>query len=162
MLVAIVLTAIGCSGERASKLPASGTDTIRVAPSIDFKDIDGKEWKSRDLAEQTVLIEFWATWCVPCREIAPELHSFHKRTKHRVTLLSLSLDESRGEVEEYQAKHPFPNPVVHAGPNTAKEWGVAQIPALVLVRKGKVVFQWAGKESVLQGLRAIEADLANN
>ncbi len=128
-------------------------------PALKLTSLDGKTWTAAEFRGRTVLVEFWATWCAPCREIAPEIYAFYGRHKNRVTILSVSLDENGGLFKSFTQDHPFPNPVAHGGPRLAKPWGITQMPALVLVRDGRVLSKWQGKDAVRDALTSLGREL---
>ena len=83
---------------------------------------------------KTVLVDFWATWCGPCRMIAPVLEEVAKE-RPDVTVCKVDVDEER---------------------ELALEYGVSSIPTLVVFRDGKVVNQSIGampKERILAMLQ---------
>ena len=83
---------------------------------------------------KTVLVDFWATWCVPCRMIAPVLEEVAKE-RPDVTVCKVDVDEER---------------------ELALEYGVSSIPTLLVFRDGKVVNQSIGampKERILAMLQ---------
>ena len=53
----------------------------KPAPDFSLKDVDGKEVRLSDFAGKPVLINFWATWCPPCREEMPEINKFYGKYK---------------------------------------------------------------------------------
>lgn len=83
---------------------------------------------------KTVLVDFWATWCGPCRMIAPVLEEVAKE-RPDVTVCKVDVDEER---------------------ELALEYGVSSIPTLLVFRDGKVVNQSVGampKERILAMLQ---------
>ena len=83
---------------------------------------------------KTVLVDFWATWCGPCRMIAPVLEEVAKE-RPDVTICKVDVDEER---------------------ELALEYGVSSIPTLLVFRDGKVVNQSVGampKERILAMLQ---------
>ena len=70
-----------------------------------------------------VLVEFWATWCGPCRSISPIIEDLAKEFDGRVKVSKLNVDES---------------------PSTTSQYGVRGIPTLILFKGGKIVDQIVG------------------
>ena len=90
-------------------------DTINVTDA---------EFKSQVLdSVQPVLVDFWATWCVPCKAIAPTLEELATVYKGKVTVAKLDVDENQA---------------------TAMQYGIRSIPTLLMFKGGKVVDQLAG------------------
>ena len=90
-------------------------DTINVTDA---------EFKSQVLeSQQPVLVDFWATWCVPCKAIAPTLEELATVYKGKVTVAKLDVDENQA---------------------TAMQYGIRSIPTLLMFKGGKVVDQLAG------------------
>ena len=73
-----------------------------------------------------VLVDFWATWCGPCKMIAPVLEELAPVYAGRLTITKLDVD---------------------ANPNTASKFGIRSIPTLLIFKEGKVVDQIVGYQS---------------
>jgi len=82
---------------------------------------------AREVLESSipVLVDFWATWCAPCRAIAPIVEQIAAENPGRLKVVKLDVDES-GE--------------------TSVRYGVMNIPTLLLFKGGKVVERWIGAQ----------------
>ena len=119
------------------------------------------------LSEQrgrVVLVDFWETWCHPCREAMPVLDRLAAEYAGEVELLSVCSDGTRRPVEARRLVDrlaPRAQLVADSGA-TADRWGVGTIPHLVLIgRDGSVVSvhrRYAGPEALERDLRAAIAD----
>lgn len=133
-LILICLAALaGC--EKATPPPPEG-----AAPDFALKDIDGNKVRLSDYKGKVVLLEFWATWCPPCKLAIPDLNDLHEKyTGEDFALLSISVDDSldtlKSFVEEYEVKFP----VLVNDEHVERLYGVINIPATFIIdREGKI------------------------
>lgn len=78
----------------------------RMAPAFAVKTLDGKRVSLDDLAGKVVLIDFWATWCGPCREALPHVQRIAKEFEGKpFVVLSVSLDSDEGRWTDFVASH---------------------------------------------------------
>ena len=90
----------------------------------DIVNIEDKQFKKEVLeAAQPVLVDFWATWCAPCRAIAPVLEELSGTYKGKVKFAKVNIDDNQ---------------------QTPQQYGVRSIPTLLLFKGGKVVEQIVG------------------
>ncbi|MBM7583891.1 thiol-disulfide isomerase/thioredoxin [Bacillus pakistanensis] len=78
------------TSEVMDRLP--GPKIGSIAPAFSLESVEGKEVKLTDLVGKTVILNFWATWCPPCKEEMPELQSFYEKNKDEVEILAINLD----------------------------------------------------------------------
>lgn len=120
----------------------------RPLPSFELTDTAGAKWNGKALADKVVLIDWWATWCVPCKEMMPVLDKVQEKFRAEgLVLLSVSIDEKKSDFERFVAKRKFSNPVSWDDRQAWAGFGVRAIPALFLVDHGQIVGQWRGKQT---------------
>ncbi|MES1147145.1 MAG: TlpA disulfide reductase family protein, partial [bacterium] len=86
------------------------TDDARARNQFALKDLDGKTWNLADLKGKVVMVNFWATWCPPCRKEMPDMQSLYDQFKDQgFVILSIS-DETEDKVKPFieKAKYNFP------------------------------------------------------
>ena len=77
--------------------PGWAQDPLRTAPPFSVKTFEGKVVKLADLRGRPVVLDFWATWCRPCRASMPHLDAVQKRFgEERLVVIGLSVDEDGG------------------------------------------------------------------
>ena len=78
----------------------------RMAPPFSIKTIDNREVSLDDLAGKVVLIDFWATWCGPCREALPHVRAISKKFAGQpLVVMSISLDTDDGKWRDFVTKN---------------------------------------------------------
>ena len=106
------------------------------APDFSLQSLDGKTHKLSDSRGKVVLIDFWATWCPPCRMSTPALGRLHKKMAGKdFTILSVSVDDGAKAVKNYLAKEKPEYLVLMADDSVQAAYGVRAIPTFVLVDK---------------------------
>jgi peroxiredoxin len=104
----------------------------RMAPAFAVTTTDGQRVSMDDLAGKVVLIDFWATWCEPCREALPHMREIAKKFQGQpLVVLSVSLDSNEQKWRDFIAKYEMTWPQCRDGGFTgpiAKMFGVEAIP----------------------------------
>lgn len=75
------------------------------APNFQLEDLDGNMQNLTDYKGQVVVVNFFATWCGPCVDEAPELEAFEQEYGDEVKLLIIDLGETRDRVKKFAEKH---------------------------------------------------------
>ncbi|MDQ2711128.1 MAG: TlpA family protein disulfide reductase [Acidobacteriota bacterium] len=79
----------------------------KTAPDLALTDMQGKTIKLSELKGRTVLLDFWATWCGPCRADGPSLDKLHQKYGgNNLTIIGVSVDEDRTVVQKFLGEHP--------------------------------------------------------
>jgi peroxiredoxin/YHS domain-containing protein len=142
------------------------TGLPRPVPAFALTDLSGKPISPAALAGQVVLLDFWATWCAPCRKSMPELQALHDRYRDRgFTVVGVSIDEDGpAKVKKYVRAKKITYPIaLDSGKDPAWEaFKVKAVPAAFLIdRQGQLVAQWTGAAATRAELeRALEKLLA--
>ncbi len=118
-------------------------DKARQNADFTLTDLKGKPWTLKDLRGKVVLVNFWATWCPPCRKEMPDLDTLYRRLGPRGLVILAISDEEAGKVEPFLAEHPVSYPVLlDPGRNVNGLFRVEGIPkSFVYDREGKLVAQ---------------------
>ena len=103
-------------------------------PQLPMQDQDGKLWQLSQLRGRAVLLNFWATWCEPCRAEMPSLQRLAAREAERLTVIAINLKESSEAIARFVQTTGLQLPVVRdAQGDTAKAWGIRIYPSTVLI-----------------------------
>jgi peroxiredoxin len=104
----------------------------RMAPPFAITTTDGQRVSMDDLAGKVVLIDFWATWCAPCREALPHMREIANKFQGQpLVVLSVSLDKDEQKWKDFIGKNEMTWPQYRDGGFTgpiAKMFGVEAIP----------------------------------
>ena len=129
-----------------SQAPAVNTDE-QTAPEFSLIDTRGKKISLSDFRGKVVIIDFWATWCPPCRRGIPDLISLKKEYKNKVVIIGISLDvQTKKDVVPFMKKMGINYPVVYATNGVVRAYGnIDAIPtSFVISKDGKIVNHHVG------------------
>lgn len=124
-LVALVVLWVGIGWVRAPALP-------RAAPDFDLADLDGGRHTLAELRGQTVVLNFWATWCGPCRMEVPGLAAF-ARSHPDIPVLGIAVDGEPEALRKAAAELGMDYLVLRADDATREAYGVSTLPTTVIV-----------------------------
>lgn len=126
---------------------AAGQVQRRLAPDFTLPQLDGKPLTLSSYRGKVVLLDFWATWCVPCREEIP--HFVELQDKYRdqaLQIVGISMDDSVDPVRPFAQHFHMNYPVVMGNAKIGDEYGgVLGLPiAFLLDREGRIVKKHIG------------------
>lgn len=103
------------------------------------KAVHGKVPTAADLKGKVLLIDFWATWCGPCRAVIPELNEWKKKFAKDLVVVGVS-DETTGTVKEFMESTPMEyNVTIDPDKTMSKRVGVKGIPHVLVISKDGIV-----------------------
>ncbi len=149
-LLAVVAVLVLTSGVALALADLSG----RTAPDFVLKSTDGKNLRLSELRGQVVMINFWASWCGPCRDEMPFLDELYVRYREAgFTVLGVNMDDSAAAAKKMAKRLGVTFPVMHDVQQAVSQlYDVDAMPATVLVdRDGQV-------RAVHRGFRAGTAE----
>ena len=128
--------------------PAAATVTPQTpAPDFTLKSADGRNLRLQEQRGQVVLVNFWATWCGPCRQEMPHLNRLYDKYRGSgFTLLAVNIDDDPRTAINTAAKMGLRFPVLlDTDKAVSKRYDLGSMPATVLIdRDGKVRFVHRG------------------
>lgn len=154
--LAIAVAVPGCgrpAGDRPTGDPAeTGAPGIKTpsnqAPNFTLRDLDGHEVRLSDSAGKLRLIDFWATWCAPCREEIPGFKELYSKYADKgLAIIAISMDEEGAKVvRPFVEKERIPYTNLIGNDEVAQSFGgVLGLPTAFLVDKdGKILASWVG------------------
>jgi peroxiredoxin len=128
---------------RAAMVRLEADDRKRESLDFSLKDLTGKTWASGELRGKVVLVNFWATWCPPCRKEMPDLETLYERLGPKgLVVLGIS-DEEAAKVEPFIRERKVTFPVLlDPGRKVSEMFMVDSLPkSFVYDRQGKLVTQ---------------------
>ena len=139
-------------------LAAAQPRSIVTAPDFSLTTIDGKQLRLSDHKGEVILLDFWATWCAPCKTEIPRFVAFQNSyAKRGFQVIGLSMDDSPAPVRKFYAQLKMNYPVAVGTPKIAENYGgILGLPVTFLIgRDGRVIKKYGGEAN----LDEIEADL---
>ena len=131
--------------EAKERRKALGLEIGQIAPEIIMKSPDGNTYKLSDLKDQIVLLDFWASWCRPCRAENPNVVQLYEQyNKEGFTVFSVSLDQKlelwEAAIEKDRLIWPYHVSDLNGWySSAAKQYGVESIPSTFLLDKGNKI-----------------------
>ncbi len=109
-------------------------------PDFTFKTIDGRDLRISELRGKVVLVNFWATWCPPCKEEMPIFEREYKRCKDKgFEVLAVNMDSSEFSLEKFLKENRYSFTIVRPSGDLEKELKLMGFPTSYLLDKdGKV------------------------
>src|SRR5437899_1610811 len=134
------------------KTTTSANQNFSSAPDVQFTRLDGSLMRLRDLKGRVVLLNFWATWCIPCRSEIPSLSAMQKDLEARgLSIVGVSYDDTADLVQQFQKDIPQSYQVVLGGREVGADLPAAPLPTTYIIdREGRIREKIIGERSRAQ------------
>lgn len=136
-----------------------GLEVGQLAPDFVLQFADGRETRLSDWQGQPVVLNFWASWCAPCKEEMPEFVAAHRRYQDDgLVVVGVNAQETTAQAAEFVRRFDMDFPVALDSRGDVQQlYNVRGLPTTVFIdRAGRIVNRWAG----LLDQRTLEAQLA--
>ena len=145
-LLALLIWKVAQGSQNEAKIGKSAPDftlgRLDRAGSLQLSSLRGK----------VVVLNFWASWCQPCKLEAPDLAASAKKWSGRVVVLGVDVNDPKGDARGFMRKYGITYPIVHDNKNvTSPKYGLTGLPeTFFLDRRGRIV------SHVISGIKAAD------
>ena len=165
-----LLAALGSAASLLAAFAAPAADLKPWAggptPALELKDLQEAPHRLATYRGKVVVVNFWATWCEPCREEMPSFNRLRQSLAGKpVALLAVNIGEGEGRIAEFLKKVPVDFPVLlDRDAKVSREWKVRLMPTTFIIgTDGRVRYSYAGErdwadDSVRSKILALAAE----
>jgi len=129
------------------------------APSLNGSEIrELEQMKLDQFLGKTVLVDFWATWCIPCRQSFPHLNELQTELKDDFVVLSVNASDTREDITHFVKRYPVNFPIlINVSNSQIQKYNIEGLPTSYLIDKnGRLLKQFVGfKPSYLTEIKTI-------
>lgn len=142
-LLSVMVLLLAASCTKAEKTAGTGT----MAPDFTLLDLEGRKVTLRDLKGKVVLLEFWATWCPPCRVSIPAIEKIYTTYQGKgLAILGISMDSGDWDsVKAFGNEFGISYPILRGDDDVSQKYMVRTIPMFILIdREGNIRHRFLG------------------
>jgi peroxiredoxin len=136
-LLTVLLFVTACTKPEPPAVPGN------PAPAFSLADVNGKPLRLADLAGSVVVLDFWATWCGPCKKAVRELEVIHRTYGSRgVVVIGISVDtekDAAATVRDFAAKNGMTYLLALDDGSVKRRYGVVRIPATYIIGRDRTI-----------------------
>jgi len=122
-------------------------DDKPAVPDFELKDVDGNSYRFSDLKGKVVIVNFWATWCPPCRAEMPSMQrAWEQLREEGIMMLAIDVGEDEDAIFEFTASYPVEFPILLDTESSVSEaWDVKGLPTTFVIDQwGRKIYRAVG------------------
>jgi len=130
---------------------ACSKSSMQAAPDFSLRDLSGHNVHLTDYRGRLVLLNFWASWCAPCREEMPQFSQWQSSYGPRgLQVIGVSMDDDAKTAREFLKQHPVSYPIVMGDDKLGESFGgILGLPTTYLIdAQGRIVARYLGESNV--------------
>jgi peroxiredoxin len=118
-----------------------------AVPDFNLKDVDGNSYRFSDLRGKVIIVNFWATWCPPCRAEMPSMQrAWEQLREEGILMLAIDVGEDEDAIFEFTASYPVEFPILlDTESDVSEAWQVRGLPTTFVIDQwGRKVYRAVG------------------
>ena len=124
-----------------SNLPEVGTEVGKRAPGFTLEDLNGNQVSLSDYQGQKIFLNFWASWCPPCRAEMPDMQKLHEEEYEDFVILAVNIGETKATAVSFMMQNNINFKVLlDSDKEIAREYLVRGIPTSYFIDENGVIF----------------------
>ena len=162
LICSVLLLGLSVNARGGESLTSIGPGV--VAPDFVLSDTNGKQHRLSDYRGKPVIINFWTTWCPPCREELPSMNrAWHQLEQEGIAMLAINMGEDEDTIFVFSADYPTDFPILmDLSGEVIEQWPVKGLPTTYIVAPdGSLAYRAIGSrewddKSLLDKVRALK------
>lgn len=156
-VLAFLCSLVGSArAEELDQAPLQIFEPRRIVPGFSLQDLDGKTVTLKEFRGNVVFVNFWATWCPPCRDEMPAMQKLYKENRDKgLVMLAINFMETPNTIRPFVNEYKLTFPILLDSGTVMVSYGVLGLPATYLIdRQGKAAARalgardWGNQESI--------------
>lgn len=160
----LIFSLSACSTDHGNGSTYLKSETTVTTPNLPFQDLNGTSYTIKDLKGKPIILNFWASWCPPCRAEMPSMNRAWEKVKDEgILMLAVNVGEPPETISQFTEEVPIDFPIIlDVDTQLSQAWGVRGMPTTYIIdAAGKVVYSAVGErpwddDNILNAVRALK------